>query len=170
MSKSYVSLKDLRITYTRYKTYICFLLIFFCTMVLNLPQIIQGTVVNFIILSNQSKSRATKILVCVIPSVFTVIHNTIFGINTKFLLLFLPIIWISNYLYIISYNTKQTRLFSSIIKATSIFIYAYVLYSYKLIPSPLLVNMGLLQLITSSLGILFYSLSKSNNQKLSGQS
>lgn len=158
MNSSYIFNKEVLLTFKKYQTYIGLVLIFFLTTVLSFPQVVQGTLVNLMLLTGRNKSRTSRILLCVTPSVLTLAHNQIFGANTSYLLLLLPIIWISNYLYISCYNHKQVKVFSSIVKTTVIFLYSYILFNNQLIPAPVYFNMGLPQLLTSSLGMLLYSI------------
>ena len=131
------------------------------------PQLIIGTIVNSLLITSALylKGRVKIISICTMPSISTILGGILFNnanIYSKFMI---PFIWVGNfamiYIYKKSYIEKNkgyllTSIISIITKVSIIYlgfqIVTIVLNPPEKIYTLLNTSMGIIQLITSSLG------------------
>ena len=126
-------------------------------------QLIVGTVVNGLLFASAVYVSGWKNLFPVIvPSIGAYLTGFVFGVDTHFLLYLIPAIWLGNLAYVLGikkFFVSDKRTFftifaSSAIKAAVIFVPAFALVSFNVVPSAFLVAMGPLQFITAVSGAL----------------
>jgi hypothetical protein len=132
--------------------------LFFIPLLLDLPQIIQGTIINFILIYIALNYKKMALIPAVLlPSLGSTIRGGLLGTATIYLIILMPVIWISNllfiafirYLVINKFNGRFSLIASSLIKSLFLFISAYILFSLSMIPEFLLPSMGIIQFITA---------------------
>lgn len=139
-------------------TSVCFLIPLF----LSHPQLLVGIVINSILITSAFSLKGYKLLpVIIAPALGAFSRGILFGPFTVYLIYFIPFIWIGNSLLIMSfkyfklklrYNYFSTLILGSAIKSFFLFAIAALLYSFAIIPSIFLLNMGLIQFLTAFLG------------------
>jgi len=108
------------------------------------PQIITGSIVNFLLLSISNKTNKNSwLLISAIPSLMA----TVF---TPYLFYLWPIITIANYSFITI--AKKNIILAITVKSIILFLCASILFKLNLIPSIILISMGTIQIITASIG------------------
>ncbi len=151
--------------------YTVYALAFFVPLVIAKPQLLVGSIINFLIVISTLKYGLKKTIpVVVIPSLVATGTGLLFGGATIFLVYLMPFIMISNGImsYLIS---KKNNIFFLIL---GIFLKVLFLFSITLIltkiiglPSIFLSSMGYLQLYTGLIGgSIAYSLFLLSKQKL----
>ncbi len=127
------------------------------------PQIIVGSAVNFILIMAAINTRGWRKLLSLIllPGISATAGGYLFGGLTVFLLYLLPFIWLGNgalvllfkWLFVIHKRNYFVSLFlSSLAKAACIFIPAYILAQFDILPGLFLYFMGPLQIVTALIG------------------
>lgn len=126
------------------------------------PQLLVGSIVNTILVLAALNLKTSHWLpIAVLPSLGVLARGLVWGPFMFYLVILLPFIWIANMLFIgmIQYfiTQKQFRywtglLMASVVKASALGLVAVALFSFDLIPLPVLVFLSLLQLITALIG------------------
>lgn len=106
--------------------------------------------------------RGKRLLpVILLPSIGAYAAGLIFGVASSALLIMIPFIWIGNSILVFSMkkltlSMKKNRVVSLVVgsgaKAAFLFISAFVLFSFGLVPAIFLTAMGILQLGTALIG------------------
>jgi len=135
---------------------------FFIPLFFSHPQIITGALVNaFLILSALHFKGYKSLYLVFIPSIAALLRGVLFGPFTIFLVYMLPFIWIGNTILILIFkkmfvvegkNYFVVLLIASLLKALFLFIMAYILFSFSLVPKLFLTAFGIMQFITACLG------------------
>jgi len=121
------------------------------------PQLVIGTIVNFLLVLSFSKFGLKRMfLAFFLPSIATYLSGTIFGGATVFLLYIMPFIILSNFLYTFLFQKIKVKglniLISSGSKAMFLFLSAFVLYKTVGLPALFLTTMGMTQFFTAFMG------------------
>ena len=132
-------------------------LLFFLPLLLSGPQLLIGSIVNlFLIASVQKLSRSKAWPLAFLPSIAAVMHGVLFWPFTMFLVYMMPAIWLGNLLlmYACTHISQQriAILAGSFVKAGLLFLIAFVLIQYALLPNIFLQAMWVFQLITALIG------------------
>jgi len=135
---------------------------FFLPMFLGHNQILVGTAVNALLILAALNVKGYKLLPIILaPSLGAFAGGLIFGPFTIYLLYLIPFIWIGNTILVFSFKyfklkLNKNYLFTSIIgafaKSGFLFLSAFLLYSFGIIPGVFLFAMGAMQLITAVSG------------------
>ncbi len=133
-------------------TYACAL--FALPLVLSWPQIVIGSIVNFLLILAAFRYKDTKtiLLLVTLPSIAAVVHGMLFGAASSFLVYMLPAIRIGNYLlvYVIQHDANHIKWILTWALAKSIFlaiVASLLIYSW-ILPAIFLKAMGLYQLLS----------------------
>lgn len=163
--------KEQALEYSKFKIVLLNTLLFIVPLFLGEPQLIVGSIVNFILIYIAFNYKKGYLLPAIfIPATASLLRNTLLGSLTGYLAILLPFIWVANGLFIFSirgFLHKKTRLslsliFASIIKSGFLFLFTFLLVSIFNFPKALLVPMGILQLSTALIAsVLFFVLKKS---------
>lgn len=140
-------------TYLMIGIYLSSILISF----LNLPQLITGSIINFLIIFSTLKYGFKKsIPVLIFPSIMAYFNGMLFGSANIFLAYFVPFIILSNVIYsFVLHKTEKKTLgyiLGSVLKASVLFLTAYLFVMVLDVPSLFLKIMGVYQLITALVG------------------
>ncbi len=137
---------------------ICFLIPF----LIGHSQYVTGIIVNAtLVLAALNLKKERLLPVILLPSIGVLSRGIIFGPFTIFLVYLIPFIWGGNLLLV--YLVKRVHLnlnkdkrvalgAASLVKASFIFLAAFTLFSFAIIPKALLAPMGIVQLITALAG------------------
>ncbi len=135
---------------------------FFIPLFFSHPQIITGALVNaFLILSALHFKGYKSLYLVFIPSIAALLRGVLFGPFTVFLVYMLPFIWIGNAILVLVFkkmfvverrNYWLTLAIGGLLKAGFLFIMAYILFSFSLVPKLFLTAFGIMQFITACLG------------------
>jgi len=120
-------------------------------------QLFVGSAVNFLLaLAAYRISAMWKILpIAIVPSIGAYLSGVVFGAATSSLLYFIPAIWLGNFVYVrmLKQNARAVGVaYASLAKSALLFAVALVLVYASVVPSPFLVAMGPLQLVTALIG------------------
>ncbi|HCC67701.1 TPA: hypothetical protein DEP90_00595 [Patescibacteria group bacterium] len=126
-------------------------------LIIKSPQILVGSIVNFVLFYSAKKFSFKKTLPSIfLPSLIAYSSNILFKGATPFLLYFIPIIFVGNGIYVLlSRYVKRgilSVLLASICKALLLYIFAFVLVKETRLPEIFLSSMGVMQLITGLIG------------------
>lgn len=123
------------------------------------PQIVVGVLVNASLIMAALNLKKYKLLpVIVLPSIGVLSRGLIFGPFTHFLLIMIPFIWIGNSILVFAFkkiavhkrkNKWITLLIGSIAKAAFLFLAAFTLFKFGVLPKVFLTAMGPIQLGTA---------------------
>lgn len=132
---------------------------FLIPFVLGHPQWLVGTLVNMMLILGAQNLKGTKLFAMIfMPSLGVLSAGLLFGTLTKFLVFFIPVIWIGNITLVYGYkymraNTKFNALNSVsaaiIAKVALLWVYAFTLVSFGIVPNLFLYTMGVFQLMTA---------------------
>lgn len=121
------------------------------------PQLLVGTVVNMLLawlvmIDGDKRMRWAAM----IPSTAAVLHGVLFGAFTPFLVYMLPVIWLGNWVYMWVWGTELKGIVrivgSAGIKAAILWLAAVGFYQLRIIPLPMVMAMGVAQLVTATGG------------------
>ncbi|MFC1697895.1 hypothetical protein ACFL1H_06155 [Nanoarchaeota archaeon] len=138
------------------------------------PQWLVGTIVNFMLFRAAIHMKGYQLLpIILLPSIGVFSAGLIFGSLTNYLLIFIPFIWLANTTYILSYkyfglkkklNFYPALIISVLAKSALLFSVALILVYLFNFPIVFLTVMGLIQVITATLGglLAFYSVKAQN--------
>jgi hypothetical protein len=143
---------------------IIFSLAFLTPFLISGPQLLTGTLVNFLLISGiKFVDKKNHLFLAALPSVAAVLNGLIFGKFTIFLVYFLPFIWLSNFILIRSIIYLKEKLplsfsitLSVILKTTVLFITALIYFKLNFVPEIFLTAMGAFQLATGIMGGLVF--------------
>ncbi len=130
-------------------------------------QFMLGAIVNSMLITGALYTRGKSLLPLIfLPSLGVLTKGVLFGPLTIYLFLMLPFIWIGNAILIFSvklFYLKNKKhylvgaLYGSILKAAFLFVSAFVLYSFGLVPVAFLTAFGVMQFITAfSAGVIIF--------------
>jgi hypothetical protein len=131
------------------------------------PQILVGSIVNFILFFSARKFGFKRTLPSILlPSLIAYSSNILFKGATHFLFFFIPIIFLGNSVYVLLNryikNSFLSVILSSVCKSLLLYIFAFVFVKEVGLPELFLTNMGIMQLVTGviggSLGVLVFTI------------
>jgi len=143
----------------------------FGTLIFAHNQLVVGTIVNaMLFFTALNIDKKYHLSIAIFPSIFALFQGLLFGSFTMYLFYLLPFIWVSNYLLMsiskISNKGVLGILLPSLAKSLFLFLIAYFLINFKIIPKTFLVSFGLFQFITALTGgILFKLINKAIHAK-----
>ncbi|MDD4382483.1 MAG: hypothetical protein PHE21_04055 [Candidatus Dojkabacteria bacterium] len=136
---------------------VIYLSVFLIPFLLPKPQIILGTIINFILIYSSSRHSLKQLIpLFLLPSISSFLNSILFGSSTIFLLYLIPFISISNFTY--AYISKRIKsryvniLIAACTKAFILYFATYILVKTTNLPQTFLVAMGGIQLITALAG------------------
>lgn len=139
-------------------TVTCFLVSF----LLSHPQLLVGTVVNALLvlaaLEFNGKGAGVKLMAPVLaPSLGAVSKGALVGALSMFLVYMVPFIWVANAILVFGMRFTKVNVYlrlvgSVLLKAGFLFGSAFVMVQLGIIPKPMLVAMGPMQLYTGFAG------------------
>jgi len=125
-------------------------------------QLFVGTLVNTMLAISALHLTFKKSLpIILLPAIGALASGFIFGSFSLFLVYLTPVIWLGNTVYVFlikklkvvnNLNYALSIFASSLIKATTIFSFTFLLVYFSIVPEIFLVPMGLLQFGTALLG------------------
>jgi hypothetical protein len=125
-------------------------------------QLLVGSVVNCVLVLAALNIRGKKLLpVILLPSVGAYLAGMIFGVASSALLIMIPFIWVGNSILVFSMkkltlSMKKNRILSlgvgAAVKSGFLFLAAFILFSFGFVPAVFLTAMGIVQLVTASVG------------------
>lgn len=121
------------------------------------PQLLVGSLVNFLLILSISEYKFKQIIpALILPSLSVYVHGLLFGGATNFLLYLIPFIVISNTIYVLIYkHIKKSSLdifCAALLKTTFLFTATYILFKTIGLPQTFLSAMGIMQFITAIIG------------------
>ena len=135
---------------------------FFLPFMLAHPQWLVGTIVNAMLISAAMSVKGYKLLpVILLPSIGVLSAGLIFGKFTPFLLYMIAFIWVGNGLLVGAFKLfnvhkkwdyTSTLIIGACVKSLFLFIAAFVLFKFGLIPVVFLSAMGIMQWVTVMTG------------------
>ncbi len=136
-------------------------LAFLVPFIFRQPQLLIGSIVNFILIFSISRFETKKIIPLIfIPSIASLLSGTLFGTFTPYLLYIIPFIATANLIFILSFKYIKIKylrvIFSALIKASFLFSCAYILVNTLHIPQIFLTTMGEIQFLTAIIGALLF--------------
>lgn len=136
---------------------VVYVLAFTIPFILKQPQLLIGSIINFILIYSISKYDLKKILpLLFVPSIATLLNGVLFGTFTIYLVYLIPFIAISNLIYVLSFKYIHIKylgiMAASLVKACFLFSCAYILFNTIHIPEIFLTTMGIIQLYTALIG------------------
>lgn len=143
---------------SKFKFVILNVLLFVVPLFLGEPQLLVGSVVNFILIYIAINYKQGKLLPAIfIPATASILRNTLLGSLTGYLAILLPFIWMANGLFIFiirGFLKNKNNIIlalgsASVLKAAFLFLCTLILVSVFNFPKALLVPMGLLQVLTA---------------------
>ena len=159
MSTTKVIALPLTTTRTIYYELLLITAAFFVPFAISGPQLLTGSVVNFLLIMYAQRAFSKRTLaIVVLPSIGALLNNVILGTATISLFYFLPFIWLANYFYIMGFRrlaatNRGAGLVGGVFaKCALLFGVAYLLVALHIVPSVFLTAMGVFQLITAVLG------------------
>lgn len=132
-------------------------LAFLIPFIFKQPQILIGSIINFLLIFSISKFELKRILPLIfLPSISAFLNGVLFGTFTIYLLYLIPFIILSNLIYILTFKYVKIRylniICSALLKASFLFSSTYILFNTIHIPEVFLTSMGLIQLYTAVIG------------------
>ena len=129
----------------------------FAPLFLKSPQILVGSIVNFVLFFSANRFGFKKTLPSILlPSLIAYSSNILFKGATPFILYFIPIIFLGNSIYVLLnryIDNKFLSVFlSSLSKSLLLYVSAVVLVNEVGLPSIFLTSMGVMQLFTGLIG------------------
>ncbi len=128
------------------------------------PQLLTGVIVNaFLVFAALGMEGRSVLPVVMLPSIGAVANGLLFGPLTIFLVYLVPFIWIGNFVFVFGIKHVmqekeggfvEAGAASALLKASAIFLPAYLLYLGGVFPEALLLPMGAVQLATAVGGII----------------
>ncbi|HEX8923569.1 MAG TPA: hypothetical protein VF828_02445 [Patescibacteria group bacterium] len=128
-------------------------------LLLSGPQLLIGTTVNFLLyLTAATTGKKSWLIKATLPSLATIIHGVIFGAITPFLFYLWPVISVGNWIFMqISRSNLKTpavvkMIAGAIVKMLLLTAGAALLFRFGVIPAILVKSMGIVQLLTATVG------------------
>ncbi|KUK76129.1 MAG: Putative Fe-only hydrogenase [candidate division WS6 bacterium 34_10] len=139
-----------------------YILAFSIPFLLRGPQLLVGSLVNFLFILAISQYKFKEIApALLLPSIASYSYGLLFGGATNFLLYLIPVITIANAIYVLSFKQIETKyvnvLIAGALKALFLFGCTYLLVKTIGLPELFLTAMGITQFITACVGGLFAS-------------
>lgn len=139
-----------------------YILAFSTPFLLKGPQLLVGSLVNFLFILAISQYKFKEIApALLLPSVASYSYGLLFGGATNFLLYLIPVITVANTIYVLSFKKIETKyvniLIAASFKALFLFGCTYLLVKTIGLPELFLTAMGITQFITACVGGLFAS-------------
>ena len=136
---------------------IIYTLAFAIPFLLKQPQLLIGSIINFILIFSISKYGLKKIIpVLFLPSLASFLNGVLFGVFTPYLLYLMPFIILSNLILVLTIKYVKTKYLNvgiaALLKACFLFSATYILFQAIHIPEIFLTTMGLIQLYTAIIG------------------
>ncbi|MGV8176422.1 MAG: hypothetical protein ACP5NX_01320 [Candidatus Bilamarchaeaceae archaeon] len=123
------------------------------------PQLLTGIVVNaLLVLSALNVRNGKKLLpIVMLPSIAAAMRGALFGPFAIALVYMIPFIWAGNWILVsavrvLRENYAKSILVGAFAKSAFLFLCAFALSSFGLVPSAFLFAMGALQLVTAGCG------------------
>lgn len=148
--KNILRSEELRLT-------VIYIIAFLVPFLFKQPQIIIGSLVNFLLIFSVSQFEIKKTLPLIfVPSLASLLSGTLFGTFTPYLLYMIPFIACANLILILSFKYVKIKylrvIISSLLKASFLFSCAYILVNTIHIPQIFLTTMGAMQFFTALIG------------------
>lgn len=127
------------------------------------PQLLTGAIVNSFLVFAALRMRGANLLpVILLPSLGALANGIVFGPLTIFLIYLIPFIWAGNFLLV--YGIKKLAFgrgmnfwaaggMSAFAKSIAIFLPAYALFLWGVLPEAMLIPMGIIQFATAIIGV-----------------
>lgn len=128
--------------------------VIFLPLAIPVPQVITGSIVNFIIVRTSLKySKWRSIPVIMLPSLAAIAGSLLFGEATQYLIFMVPVIWVGNFIMAhFASHSYGAAIKASFLKVAIIFGFVALMYALGKVPVLFLVAMGPLQLVTAFIG------------------
>lgn len=115
------------------------------------PQLLVGSIVNLLLLLSAATSQSkTWWIKAAIPSLAAITHGVLFGFFTPYLLYLWPVITLGNWLYM--RLSKNKLILAIITKTLVLWLGTLLLSQFKIVPQLIVSNMGVVQLVTATIG------------------
>ncbi|MBU1120081.1 hypothetical protein KKA50_02720 [Patescibacteria group bacterium] len=136
---------------------IIYTLAFTIPFLLKQPQLLIGSIINFILIFSISKYGLKKIVpVLFLPSLASFLNGVLFGVFTPYILYLMPFIILSNLILVLTFKYVKMKYLNvgiaALLKACFLFSTTYILFQTIHIPEIFLTSMGLIQLYTGIIG------------------
>jgi hypothetical protein len=136
-----------------------YILAFLIPFLLKGPQILTGTLINFLLIVGISQFKLKEIFpILLIPSLTAYLGQALLGNFTPYLLYLIPFISLSNLIFVVTYKNLKNPLYNiflpALLKSLLLFTVTYVLVRTISLPNIFLTTMGLIQFTTAILGTL----------------
>jgi hypothetical protein len=134
-----------------------YVLVFFIPFLLKGPQLVVGSLVNFLFILAISQYKFREIApALLLPSVASYSYGLLFGGATNFLLYLIPVITIGNAIYVLFFKNIGIQYINVLIAATfkALFLFGctYILFKTIGLPELFLTAMGITQFVTACIG------------------
>jgi len=146
-----------------------YVLAFTLPFIFKQPQLLIGSIINFLLVFSVSKYGLKKIIpVLFLPSLASFLNGVLFGIFTPYLLYLMPFIILSNLILVLTVRYIKVKYLNvgiaALLKACFLFSAAYILFQIIHIPEIFLTTMGLIQLYTALIGGILASIFLTSKQ------
>jgi hypothetical protein len=136
---------------------IIYMLAFTVPFIFKQPQLLIGSIINFILIFSVSRYSLKKTIpILFLPSLASFLNGVLFGIFTPYLLYLIPFIILSNLILVLVvkyFNIRYLNVgIAALLKACLLFSATYILFQTIHIPEIFLTTMGLVQLYTAIIG------------------
>jgi len=136
---------------------IVYILAFSVPFLLKQPQLLIGSIINFLLIFSISKFGLKKVIpILFLPSLASFLNGILFGVFTPYLLYLMPFIVLSNLILVLTVKYVKIKYLNvgiaALLKACFLFSAAYILFNTIHIPEIFLTTMGLIQLYTALIG------------------
>jgi len=136
---------------------VVYILAFTVPFIFKQPQLLIGSIINFILIFSVSRYGVKKILpLLFLPSLASFLNGLLFGVFTPYLLYLLPFIILSNLILVLTVKYVRIKylniVVASLLKACFLFSATYILFNTIHIPEIFLTTMGIIQLYTALIG------------------
>lgn len=136
---------------------IVYALAFTVPFIFKQPQLLIGSIINFILIFSVSKYGLKRIIpILFLPSLASFLNGVLFGVFTPYLLYLIPFIVLSNLILVLTIKYVKIRYLNigiaALLKACFLFSATYILFRTIHIPEIFLTTMGLIQLYTALIG------------------
>lgn len=136
---------------------VIYVLTFTIPFLIKQPQLLIGSIINFVLIFSISKYGLKKIIpVLFLPSLASFLNGVLFGTLTPYLLYLIPFIILSNLIFVLTFKYIKAKYLNTgiaaLLKACFLFSAAYILFNTIHIPEIFLTTMGLIQLYTALIG------------------
>jgi len=136
---------------------VVYILAFTVPFIFKQPQLLIGSIINFILVFSISKYGIKKIIpILFLPSLASFLNGVLFGAFTPYLLYLIPFIVLSNLIFVLTFKYAKIKYLNvgvaALLKACFLFLATYILFQTIHIPEIFLTTMGLIQLYTALIG------------------